>query len=280
MTTTAFTTAYDAVLRQWPAAPEELDVPTRYGSTRVLATGPAGGPPVVLLHGGGSTATVWYSTVASLGGCRVYAPDIIGSGRSTLSGQPLRTRADLMAWLDELLDALGVPAAGLAGHSYGGWVALSYAQHAPARVSRLALIDPSTCFTGFRPGYLLHALPMMLRPSPERVRGFLTWETGGRELGAAWAEVYALGHQVPDQKIVMPKQPKPADLAAVTMPVLIFLAGQTRSHDITKLAAAARRALPQASIETLPDATHHTLPQDGPAGFHAALGSFLCGPPA
>jgi pimeloyl-ACP methyl ester carboxylesterase len=27
------------------------------------------------------------------------------------------------------------------GHSYGGWLSLAYAAHAPQRVSRLALLD-------------------------------------------------------------------------------------------------------------------------------------------
>ena len=38
-----------------------------------------------------------------------------------------------MSWLDDVLDQLGLNAAAFCGHSYGSWLALSYALHAPAR---------------------------------------------------------------------------------------------------------------------------------------------------
>ncbi|WIX99056.1 hypothetical protein QRX60_34080 [Amycolatopsis mongoliensis] len=45
----------------------ELDVETRYGPTRVRASGEAG-PPVVLLPGGVGTSLSWYPHVAELAG--------------------------------------------------------------------------------------------------------------------------------------------------------------------------------------------------------------------
>lgn len=41
--------AYDAVLRDWPVAYEELDLPTRVGTTHVIACGPPDAPPLVML---------------------------------------------------------------------------------------------------------------------------------------------------------------------------------------------------------------------------------------
>src|SRR5690348_3585366 len=134
----AFFTAYDTVLAKWPVPVEATDLTSDFGTTRVHACGPAAGPPLLLVHGGGATGTVWVNNVADLAAThRVYAVDVIGSpGRSVHNGREIRTPADIMTWLDTVYDGLGLERAALAGHSYGGWMALRYALHAPHRVDR------------------------------------------------------------------------------------------------------------------------------------------------
>jgi len=62
------------------------------------------------------------------------------------SSRPPRTAAELADWLDQVLDGLALNRAALIGHCYGAWLALRYALHAPQRVSRLVLLDPTDCF--------------------------------------------------------------------------------------------------------------------------------------
>jgi pimeloyl-ACP methyl ester carboxylesterase len=45
-----------------------------------------------------------------------------------------------------VLDGLGVELPELVGHSYGAWIALTYALQRPARVGKLTLLDPTMCF--------------------------------------------------------------------------------------------------------------------------------------
>src|SRR5690242_634846 len=165
-----FLAAYDKVMAKWPAEREALTVPTPFGTAYVNACGPREGPALVLLPGGGgATSASWYAQAAELARThRVLAVDLIGApGRGTEAGdRHPRTVADLVAWLEAVLDGLGVGETAVAAHSYGAFVALHHALHAPARVRRLALLDPTQCFAGYRPAYLLHALPMLLRPSP------------------------------------------------------------------------------------------------------------------
>ncbi|MFD0275685.1 alpha/beta fold hydrolase [Kitasatospora sp. NPDC127111] len=261
----AFLAAYDAVLARWPVPAEALTVRTPHGSTRVNACGPRDGRPLVLLHSGGATSTGWFANVGPLAaaGHRVLAVDLIGDpGRSVLDGTRLDGVSGLLGWLDAVLDGLGVSEADLCGHSYGGWIALEYALHAPARIRRLALLDPTQCFAGFRPGYLLRALPFLLPPRTARkARSFLDWETGGTGLDPAWRELFALGHAgFPATRPVTGPRPTPERLRALTAPTLVLLAGRSRTHDAGRVAGLARKALPDATVTVLPDAAHHNLP--------------------
>ncbi len=144
----------------------------------------------------------------------MHAVDLLGdAGRTERRGTPLKGADDLTAWLDALLDGLGLTRTHLCGHSYGAWLATRYALHAPQRIDRLALVDPTQVFAGFRPGYLLRALPSVLRPSESRARAFLSWETGGRPLDEDWQRLYALGTTVPGRKLVVGGRPEPPDSA-------------------------------------------------------------------
>lgn len=272
-----YLSAYDAVLERWPVAVQPVDVPSIYGTTRVNVAGSEDGRPLVLLHGGGATSTVWFANVADLGRThRVYAVDVIGSpGRSVHDGQPITTLDDLMAWLDALLRNLGLDRADLCGHSYGGWLALSYALRSPERVSKLALIDPTLCFAGMRLGYRLRAVPMLLRPTAERVRGFIRAETDGIEVDPAWLNLMALGFvDFPSSKIVMPRRPEAECLRASKVPTLLLLAEKSRSHDIGRVARNARRLMPGVVTVILPGATHHSVPTENPARLNRELVDF------
>jgi pimeloyl-ACP methyl ester carboxylesterase len=270
-----FFAAYDAMLDRWPTGTTEIDVPTPYGTTRVHAYGPAGATPVLLLHGGGSTGTVWFANAPALGTHhRVLAVDILGdAGRSVLGGRPLRTTTDLMAWLDALLDGLGVPRAHLLGHSYGGWMALTYALHAPRRVDRLVLLDPTQCFAGFRPGFLLRSLPLLLRPTQARAGAYLDRETAGTDTDPDWKRLYALAVSgFTKRKLVIGRRPDPT---ALDVPLLVLLAGRSAAHDAAKVAVRAREAVPEARIEILAELTHFALPTAAPARTNRRITDFL-----
>ncbi|MEV4458979.1 alpha/beta hydrolase [Microbispora sp. NPDC049633] len=273
-----FLSAYDAVLAaRWPASTEPGTIPTPYGTTHVNSVGPADAPPVVLLHGGGTTSTVWFATATALGGAyRVHAIDTVGdAGRSVAGGRAIRTVDDQMAWLDAVLDGLGNSRVSLCGHSYGAWSALHYAAHAPGRVRALVLADPTNCFTGFSPRYLLRALPMLLRPTVRRRRAFLDWETRGAALDETWLRLYDRAADFPAARPLTGPRPAPEMLRALRLPVLLLLAEHSRAHDAGRVAASAAALLPRLETIVLPGATHHTLPLAAPPEMDARIGEFL-----
>ncbi|MEU9864529.1 alpha/beta fold hydrolase [Streptomyces sp. NPDC047971] len=274
----AFLAAYDAVLARWPAGTTTSTLTTAHGTTHLISHGPEGAPPVLLLPGGGATATGWYPMAAALGRThRVHAVDLIGEpGRSVpRDGSPLRTTDDLTTWLGSLLDALGLRSARLAGHSYGAWIALRYALTAPDRVDRLVLLDPTNCFAGFSPRYLLRALPLLLRPTPARNAAFLRWETGGADLDPRWRHLHALAADFPAARPVTGPRPTPARLSTLKPPTLLLLAERGRAHDVAEVAARARAAVPHLETATLPGATHHTLPVGAPPETYERVAGFL-----
>ncbi|MFD8010614.1 alpha/beta fold hydrolase [Streptomyces sp. NPDC058955] len=273
----AFLAAYDALLRRWPADVTGVDVPTPYGSTRVHVCGPEGGAPLVLLPGGGTTSMVWFGNVGDLSrDHRVYAVDVMGDyGRSVHDGAPLRGAGDLMVWLDAVLDGLGLGEARLCGHSYGAAIALRYALRAPHRVSRLALLDPTNCFAGPSPRYLLRALPSLARPTVARQRSFLLWETGRPPEDPEWQHFLDSTTTAVRSKVVALRRPWPKELRACTIPTLVLLAERSRTHDARRVAARARDLLPAADVAILPDASHHSIPTERPAELNRLLERFL-----
>ncbi|MFI5866405.1 alpha/beta fold hydrolase [Streptomyces sp. NPDC051546] len=263
--TRSFRAAYDAALGEWPGPVEAVDLPTPYGITRVNSCGPADAPPLVLLPGGGATSLVWGAVAAGAARThRVHALDLVGDpGLSVPApGRAIRSVTDLVGWLDAVLDGLGAQGPlTLGGHSYGAWIAAHYAARSAARLDRLVLIDPTQVFAGLRPGYVLRALPVLVRPTPERLRSFLDWETRGAALDPAWLRLQDESARFPAHRPVTGTRPDLAALAtAPGMRVDVLFAERARCHDAVRAARAARAALPGARVEVLPGVGHHALP--------------------
>ncbi|MEV0124301.1 alpha/beta fold hydrolase [Streptomyces sp. NPDC050703] len=278
-----FFAAYDGLLGRWePEAGgrprvDRLDVPTPYGVTRVNGLGAPDAPPLLLLPGGGDTSASWFANAPVWARThRVLAADLIGdAGRGVPDAERRITRvADLNGWLDALLDGLGIARVALAGHSYGAWIALHHALASP-RVRRLALLDPTGCFSGYRPGYLLRALPMLLAPSPARVRSFLRWESGGAPLDPAWLRLQEAAAGFEKARPVTGPRPDADALRALDIPVLILLAARSRPHRAARVAATAAELLPRAETETLPGVGHHGLQHLAAERVNARVGGFI-----
>ncbi|MFI8503742.1 alpha/beta fold hydrolase [Streptomyces sp. NPDC085524] len=270
----SFRNAYEEVLGRWPGPVEGVDLPTPYGVTRVNSCGPAGAPPLVLLPGGGATSTVWGACAAGLvHGYRVHAVDLVGEPGLSVpaSGRAVRDVGDLVGWLDAVLGVLGGLGPGgpvgpggaggpvtLAGHSYGAWIAAHYAAVRAGGLGRLVLLDPTQVFTGLRAGYVLRALPVLVRPTPRRIRSFLAWETGGAVLDEDWLRLQDETAGFPAVRPVTGPRPDLGGLGE--LPVRVLFAGRARCHDAARAARAARRALPGARVDVLPGVSHHALP--------------------
>jgi pimeloyl-ACP methyl ester carboxylesterase len=115
---------------------------------RVLAVGT--GPPLVMLHGVSLAAAVWAPLLADLAGYRALLVDLPGHGLSGPAAyRPGAVREPTLDMMDDLLDALGLSAAPVVGHSLGGMFALWYAAARPGRIASLAAIgEPAVALPG------------------------------------------------------------------------------------------------------------------------------------
>ena len=110
----------------------------------VLSCGPAGGTPVLFIHGNGASATFWEETMLALpAGFRAIAPDMRGYGDT----EPLPVDAtlgfgDMVEDIVSLVDALGLTSYHVVGHSMGGGIATKVVIARPAQVLSLTLVDP------------------------------------------------------------------------------------------------------------------------------------------
>jgi len=98
------------------------------------------GPPLVLLHGVGSSARCWGDLLPLADYYRVLAPDLLGFGRSPQPRGATYSPDEHLAAVHATLAARAGGPFALIGHSMGSVLALHYAARFPADVRCLVLI--------------------------------------------------------------------------------------------------------------------------------------------
>ena len=114
----------------------------RIGELDLFYLDAPGDTPLVLLHGLSANASS-FSALMQAGlspAFRVLAPDLRGRARSDKPAFGY-TMGDHAGDVLGLMDHLGITSATLAGHSFGGYLAIYLAAHFPDRFERLVVID-------------------------------------------------------------------------------------------------------------------------------------------
>jgi pimeloyl-ACP methyl ester carboxylesterase len=154
------------------------------------------GKPLLLLHGLGSRGEDWAPLIPSLAaaGFHVYAPDLLGYGRSDKPSFVCSIQVEEDVVLNFIqatgmarADSAGRPAPiDLAGWSMGGWIAAKLALDEPALIDRLVLYDsagltiqPNFPRDAFVPTDAagLARLMALLMPHPRTLPGFVARAT-------------------------------------------------------------------------------------------------------
>lgn len=226
------------------------------------------GAPVLYLHGVPTSSDEWTMLLARTGGIAV---DLPGFGRSGKPGSLTYTIAEYDVFIERFLAHLELDRVRLAMHDWGV-VGLAFAQRAPERVERIALINA----VPFLPGYRWHRTARIWRAPVlgELLMGATVGPTLNvftREsnvtrgpLPKQWREsVLAHFDQGTQRAILRLYRSSPegvlaaagAHLGALRMPALVVW-GMRDPYIPGEFAGAYARALPDAELIELPDAGH------------------------
>jgi pimeloyl-ACP methyl ester carboxylesterase len=255
-----FRAAEDVFWRErWPDPPQTFDIATHLGTTRAYRwPGDVTRPPVVFLHGAGSTALAWSDYVTRIDGRVAIAIDTIGDLGRSEQEVAVADAADYATWLEETLAGLDVERAHLVGMSYGGFLALNQAARFPKRVASLTLLDPA----GLAPiklgpfiawGMSVMAasrLPASLRT---RAAGRLRMPVLDDERLMRMLRMSAFGFTA---NLVRPDPLTDEQLRSITAPVLLFVAAYSEAFSPTEAARRAETSMPDVEVDIVADAGH------------------------
>jgi pimeloyl-ACP methyl ester carboxylesterase len=158
---------------------------------------PGGGVPLVLVHGLGDRSEAWAPMIKRLkaAGFHVYAPDLLGYGRSPKpadSDYSIATQEQVVA---DFIRALGLQKTDIGGWSMGGWVTLKLALDHPEMIDRVVVYDAAglryeTPFpqTIFHPTDAagLRRLQLLLEPGSKPLPEFISRSALQKFAGEQW----------------------------------------------------------------------------------------------
>ena len=239
-------------------------------------------PALLFVHGAAHDHSVWalQSRYFAHHGYNVLAVDLPGHGRS--AGAPLSTLAAIAQWLPRVLDAAGLAAAALIGHSMGSLAVLDCAARFPDRVSKIALLGPAVPM--LVSDELLAAAKADDHLAFELINGWSHSEgkqLGGNQMPGMWMTGAALrlmersrpGALYADLRACRSYTGGLDAAAQVRCPALVILA----ARDVMvppKGAQAMLDALPDKRVVTLPS-TGHAMMAEQPDAVLDALRAFL-----
>jgi pimeloyl-ACP methyl ester carboxylesterase len=282
------------------------DVDWRDGSVNVnglnlhyLDWGTEGNQPMLLLHGGLQQAHSWdIVAVALKQGYHVVALDLRGHGDSDWSQEADYGYAAHASDVQGLIEHLGWERYVLMGMSLGGLASIDLAASA-APLDALVLVDVGPELNASGAGriaefgrasaglqsieeYIEKAMAYNPRRSPALLRYSLTHSLKQREDGS-WGWKY--------DKSIAGKRRETADasndeqmirgylsdlwqrITAIACPTLVVRGGDSEVF-LEKTGRRMQETMPDCTFVTVPDAGH-TVPQDNPAAFLAAIIPFL-----
>jgi pimeloyl-ACP methyl ester carboxylesterase len=243
------------------------------------------GPPVLLLPGAASDASIWDDTAEHLGRrCQVHALSFAGFGALAPIDEPLlaAARRDLAGYLD----ALAAPAV-VVGHSLGAYFAYALAIDRPARVRRVVAVDGvpahgQLLLPGGHPEELARSAEAqraaLLRREDGEVRDWLAGALGAMTRRRR-AEVERMARRCDRRTIAqamydLALADQRAGLRRSGVPVLLVLAGDPgegmsaeahRERCAAQLAGVARHRV------VVIEGARHFVMLDAPDRFHAVL---------
>ncbi len=191
----------------------------------------AGSPPIVFVHGMGTSAASWARCMARLSDRHeVVALDLLGHGSSPVPEDPTEyTRDRALDDIDDVLATLGARAV-IVGHSLGGYLALAHAATRPGVARGIVVINTGP---GFR--------------DPDKREAWN--ERSRRNAHRFGVPVQAANLNLQEDGVVMER------LAEIATPTLV-LAGELDRPEYVASGKYLERKMPSARLVVVPGGEH------------------------
>lgn len=218
------------------------------------------GAPLLLVHGLGARAEDWSNLIPKLvaAGFHVYAPDLLGYGRSAKPDVDYSIGLEERVTL-EFMDAMKLQRPDVGGWSMGGWIAMQLALDHPERVDKLVIYDsagvrfvPDFDVNFFTPGdaagvrKLQETLFVHVRTIPPFVMTHVLQviAQNKRIIGNSMADMMS-GRELLD-----------ARLSGMSRPMLIVWGEQDKLLPLATVGETIHRLVPGSVLETVPGCGH------------------------
>jgi pimeloyl-ACP methyl ester carboxylesterase len=258
---------------------------------RVRITGAQSAPPIIMLHGFGSSLETWEPWADTLSATfRVIRFDLPGFGLTGADPSGDYSDARTVAVLAALMDTLGIRRASVIGNSLGGKIAWMFAAAYPARVDKLVLVSPD----GFAsPGFEYGkrpAVPFFVRLLPYVLPTAMVRMSLAPAYGDPAALTKSLVRRYRDLMLApgvrqamiarmeqVELQPPEPTLRRIQAPTLLVW-GEGDAMIPFRNAADYLNAIPHAQLAALPGRGHVPM-EEAPAESLAPVLAFLTAPP-
>ena len=261
-----YLTLYDIKAEKWPVDSQTRFVDTAYGQTFVRTSGPAGAPPLVLLHGAGDDSLQWTPNIEALSKWyRVYAADNIYDYSRSIYTQIIKNPDDYVKWLDEVFSALELRnRIKLMGLSYGGWLTAQYALRFPERLAKTVLVAPAATVLPLRLELIMRAVLCFL-PYRYFTKSFLFWlmedlaKKGKDRRMMLKDEVDTVVVRMRCYKtirLIRPTVLEDAELRRIKVPTLYLVGENEKINSAQKAIQRLHKVAPHIKAEMIPHAGH------------------------
>jgi pimeloyl-ACP methyl ester carboxylesterase len=272
--------------------PQDLYISIDNINTRYWQMGDRGST-IILLHGGNGSIEFWLYNLPTLAAHhRVYAFDMVGSGKSDYPDRSY-SLADQADFLCGFMSALKIEKATLIGNSMGGGVALEFTKLYPDRVDKLVLVDSMGFGKEISLGIRLITLPAvvsLLRPGRWMIPAMLRSNFyDGKQLPPEWLEFRYPIFAIPKRNLVilrigqsnfnlagvLPQVYRPIldSLPNISQPTLIIWGEDDRIIP-AKHAYIAAAGIPNSQLHIFPNCGHHPY-LEYPAKFDRLVLDFM-----
>jgi pimeloyl-ACP methyl ester carboxylesterase len=269
---------YDEKMGKWPVPYEIQYVNCTGGKAFVVTCGPEDAPPVLLFHAASMGSWSWLYNIEELTkDHRVYAVDYIGEpGKGIVTDEkaiPFDTEG-LNKMYDDIVAGLGITQPyDVIGASFGGFIAVNRAMHAPDEIKSVTLLGPMG-ITPATSSVNTKLMAYQLFPLKPFQKSMFHWALGyDPDVVEETEEWFWLVLKGITRKGSPPNTFTPEQLKEIDIPVLLVLGDKDGLVGDPQTVIPLAENVPNINIEILPSG--HLIGMEKPEETNALIMEFL-----